>query len=812
MRSWMIAFCSGVFAVSRFGSLPSVSPWWWLLPALLCVVGMLRGRAALVLVCSAGLGLCWGLALAGQQMAKVLPDYLEGRDFWVRGEVSGLPQRSGRALQFVFEVERSCFALLLTDCPEESRVFSERRILLNYYGVSSGESYGESAIEPAQRWWLRVRLNRPHGFVNPGGFDYEAWLLQQGIVAKGYVRDNPFNIRIEDAAPSISLLRFRLRERLRRATDGLSHAGIIAALVLGDREDVSAETWSVFTATGTNHLLVISGLHVGFIAGLGWLITNRLLRWLPGWLLSKVLLRIPAQQCAALVAIASALLYSLLAGFSVPTQRAFIMVTVFMAGRVLGREFPVSLAYCLALGIVLAINPMSVTGAGLWLSFAAVGTLLLVFAGIRRLRTVDEVAASHSMAVLWQHWGRPQWVITIGMAVPLAVWMQQMSLLSPLANIVAIPLVSTFVVPLCLLGTVLLWLHPATGEVALMTANLLLELLLDGLEALMGEWPAMALWDFFGVSAVAAASAALASLLLLAPAGWPGRWVALPLLLPLLFPASTAPPSGQADVTVLDVGQGLAVVVRTAHHVLIYDTGPRFSDSFDAGRGVVFPYLRQAGVRRIDHVLISHGDNDHIGGLGSLLELLPVERVSTSPGVGMSDACHQGQSWQWDGVGFHILHPRPAFHAGANDGSCVLQIKAGSHTVLLPGDIEMAGELELLRGHEPDPHPGNSPDHPLRSDLVVAPHHGSATSSSAAFVAATQPAFVVYSAGYRSQFGHPAAVVTGRYAQIGAQSFNTALAGALTFRIGNTGEMAAPHQQRREARRYWYGPGLNMVK
>lgn len=797
MRSRMIAFSCGIFAVSRLGSLPAFSPWWLLLPALLCGL-IVRRRRALSRAGAAGLGVCWGLALAMQQVASILPEYLEGRDFWVMGEVSGLPQRNGRTLQFQFEVERSCFALLLADCPERSTVFSGRRILLNFYG--------DAQVEPAQRWWLRVRLNRPHGFVNPGGFDYEAWLLQQNIVAKGYVRDNPFNIRLEDAPASISLLRFRLREHLREATHDLAHAGIIAALVLGDREDISVETWSVFTATGTNHLLVISGLHVGFIAGLGWLGINRGLRLLPDAVLPALLLRLPAQKSAAIAAIVCALLYSLLAGFSVPTQRAFIMVSVFMAGRVLGRELPASVAYWLALAIVLAINPMSVTGAGLWLSFGAVGTLLLAFAGIRRLRSGDDPPSRRSLAVLWERWGRPQMVVTIGMMVPLAVWMQQMSLLSPLANIVAIPLVSTFVVPLCLLGAALLWLHAPAGELLLWVTNGLLELLMTGLTALMGEWPALALWDFFGVSTVAVLCAGLASLLLLAPAGWPGRGLAMPLLLPLLFPPSTAPPPGQADVVVLDVGQGLAVVVRTAGHVLVYDTGPRFSDSFDAGRGVVFPYLRHSGVKRVDKVLVSHGDNDHIGGLASVLELLPVAQVSASAQVGLAQACQQGQSWQWDGVQFAVLHPAAGFEGGSNDASCVLQIRAGGHSVLLPGDIEAAGETRLLR------HNGPGTGASLRSDLVVAPHHGSATSSGSGFIAATQPAFVVYSAGYRSQFGHPAAAVTERYAQAGARAFNTALSGALHFRIGHAGALAAPRQQRLEARRFWYGAGSNMVK
>lgn len=788
MRSRMIAFCLGIALVARFPSLPAIDVVWLAVVAMFLVHGLSARNLLIALSAAFLIGLLWAVAFGNARLAAMLPGYLEGEDFWVTGTITGLPQISGRAQQFTFDVEHSCFSLLPADCPARARVFRDRRIMLNFYGMER--------MEPDQRWRLRVRLNRLHGFANPGGFDYEGWLFQQGFAAKGYVRDNPFNIRLEGSAPSLSRLRFGVRERLLEQTAGLAQAGIILALVLGDREQISEESWSLFSATGTNHLIVISGLHVGFIALFCYQLASRTVR-----LSTMLLLRFPAQKIGALAAMLGALAYSLLAGFTVPTQRAFIMVGVFMSGQLLGRQIAPSTSYCLALTLVLATNPLSVIGAGFWLSFGAVGTLLFAFSGIRRLRGAadeGESGSPWSWPRLWLRWGQPQWVVFIGMTVPLAVWLQQLSLLGPLANMLAIPLVSLLVVPLSLIGACLLWVHEAAGVILLIVADELLDLLMRGLQTLTGV--GSVLWQFFGLTRGAILAGCVATLLLLMPRGWPDKWLAGILFLPMIFPARTHLPMGVAEVVVLDVGQGLAMVVRTANHLLVYDTGPQLSETFDTGSAVVYPYLRSQGWHFVDKIIISHGDNDHAGGLMPLLELVGSGPIQASAPLGPAmslqqfSLCRAGQHWTWDAVQFTVLHPPANAPLEGNDASCVLRIQAGGQSALLSGDIERAGEAMLLREHSLG----------LGSDVLIAPHHGSRSSSTPAFVAAVSPAFVLYSAGYRSQFGHPSPDVVERYLVSGAVAYNTALSGALTLRLGEASVLAAPQEYRRAHGRYWY--------
>ncbi len=811
MRSRMIAFCCGVAAVSRFPDLPAIHAIWLVLMAVPLCVTLWRGPTPIATVAALLLGLGWAVGIGNVRVAELLPGELEGEDFWVIGEVRGLPQTSARSQQFTFRVEQSCFTLLPDDCqrqpPEFAARFNDRNILLNHYS--------DADMIPDQRWLLRVRLNQPHGFANPGGFDYEGWLFQQGFTAKGYVRENPFNVRLDDSAqllalPSISLMRYHLRARLLDAMQELPHASIILALVLGDQEQISAESWSLFTATGTNHLIVISGMHVAFVALLCYGLVNRLARLTP-WLL----LRIPAQKCGAVSAVIGALGYCLLAGFSVPTQRSCIMVLVFMSGQLVGRQFPTSFSFCLALTLVLLINPMSVTGAGFWLSFGAVGTLLLAFAGIRRLRgasrrrskktdefgSVDDDDRLHwDWRRLWQQHVQPQYVVFIGMIVPLAIMMQQLSLLSPLANVLAIPLVNILVVPPALLGTMLLVIWAPLGTLLLTIANHVLGVVIWMLQELTSHASGLVLWQFFGLTTASLVFACAGSLLLLMPRGWPSRWLALVMFLPLLFPQRQPLKEGVVEITVLDVGQGLAVAAQTAGHVLVYDTGPRLSESFDTGSAVVFPFLRQGGLRRVDRLIVSHADNDHAGGLESVLKLLEVLHIAGSTWPEESEIpanftlCEQGERWVWDGVTFEILHPAEGMTYAGNDSSCVLRIEAGEQSVLLPGDIESGAERRLLQSH------GAA----LASDVLIAPHHGSGTSSSMRFLEAVQPGVVLYSAGYRSQFGHPVADVVARYEALGAVPYNTALSGALSLRLGEVYGAVVPTEFRSSHRRYWF--------
>ena len=785
MRARMLAFSLAVIGVCYVPSLPTVPLAVFVVLGALCLWLCGRRCWALGVLGAAGLGLCWGIGFGLYRLDALLPEPLEEVNFWVTGAVTGLPQRNGRVQQATFRVEHSCLELVPSNCAPRNAIFSPRLILLNYYGSAT--------LEPGQRWRWRVRLNRPHGFANPGGFDYEGWLLMQGYAAKGYVRETALNRPLPAARQGLDKLRFALRERLEQTLDGASHKGILLALIIGDREQISQEHWALFSATGTNHLIVISGLHVGFIAMLGYWLGNALARLWP-----SLLLRFPAQKCGALSALAAALAYSLLAGFSLPTQRALIMVAVFMAGRLFAQEPPRSFSYCLAMCGVLLANPLSPIGAGFWLSFGAVGTLLLAFGA--RLTLLHSAAVEGGLGTkslrIWQRWGEPQALVFVGMSVPLLVWTSQLSFFSPLANLFAIPLVSLLVVPIALLAVAMMPVSVASSDWLLFAANRLLEGLSAALQAVSHLAPSWGVWEGKPLTVWSVFFAALGTLLLLAPRGWPGRALVPVLLAPLLWPLPQSLPPGLARITVLDVGQGMAILVRTATHVLLYDTGPRFSADFDAGSGVVQPYLRSLGIRRLDTVVISHADNDHRGGLGSLQRLLEIDRLLVSGPALLAtgvEACTRGQSWRWDGVQFDILYPQGNERYQGNNSSCVLRMSAGGTVVLLSGDIERAAEATLvtLEGEG------------LASQVLVAPHHGSQSSSTLPFLAAVRPRYVLVSAGYRSQFGHPAPQVAQRYEAQGIALWNTALAGALEITVG-VGEMQAPVQFRVSQPRYWY--------
>ncbi len=802
MRSRMIAASLGIALVALLPFLPGIALSLSVPALLVLLLGCWRAQGLPALVCALLGGLLWGLISSQQRLQSLLPEALEGRDFWVTGVVTGLPQRSERSQQIQFRVEQSCFDLLPADCPAHVALFRDRLIQLNHYGPQT--------LEPGQRWFWRVRLNRPRSFANPGGFDYEAWLLQQGIAARGYVRDTAFNVRLEDGGAWLSRLRHGLRAQLLQALEGRSQAGIILALVLGDRDLVSSDDWALFTQTGTNHLIVISGLHVAFIAWLCALLTGWGVRLWPA-----AMLRLPAQQWGNLAGIVGAVAYSLLAGFSVPTQRSCLMVLVFAGAQLAARRPPHSFSYFLALLLVLLMNPLSVTSAGFGLSFGAVGTLLLAFGGWRRLhrRAVSPPSAQRrrwrvDWCHVWQRWGQPQWVIFIGMLLPLGLWMQQFSLLAPLANVLAVPLVSLLVVPLCLLGSALLLLWPVGGRWLLYQADALLVLLGEGLQALI-ELPVPALLDIAGFTLLEGLFALAGSVLLLLPRGWPGRWLGGVLLLPMLAPGESSIAAGQARISVLDVGQGLAVVVRTAQYALLYDAGPRFSERFDAGAGIVLPFLRHEGVRRLDRVVISHGDNDHAGGLVSVLEGMEIAGVQTGEVPDAAELaalaaaqvsaarCERGQAWEWDGVRFAVLWPPRGQQAAGNDSSCVLRVEAGGRSLLLTGDIERAAEAALLQ----------TDAEALRSDWLLVPHHGSQTSSSAGFLDAVDPCCALVSAGYRNQFRHPAPAVAARYHERGTRVWNTAMRGALELCLG-VGEDCdgMPRAWRESRRRWWQAP------
>lgn len=720
-------------------------------------------------------GFGWAWWMAADMLAQNLPAELEGRDLRLEGVIVSVPDRDARRTRFQFEVE--------SVTTEQGRAPNPGRVLLSWYARSP------PALRAGDRWRLTVRLKRPHGMMNPGGFDYEAWLFRHRLRATGYVRVEDENrlLASDWRQQPVNRLRQTLAEKMGAALAGREFAGIVEALAIGEQKHIGPEQWQVFRATGTTHLISISGLHVAFVAGLLFFMVRRAWLWWP-----RLALRWPAAKAGAVAGMTAALLYSAMAGFSVPTQRALIMVAVVMASLLQQRRVRPAHGLAAALLLVLLWDPLAVMEAGFWLSFVAVAVIFYGMGGRLAPRG------------LWWRFGRVQLLVAVGLLPLMLALFQQMSLVSPLANIVAVPWVSFVVVPLTLLGASLVGVWPAAGAFLLVLA--------DG--ALGWVWP---LLTWFGTASFAEWTqhvpppwallpAAAGALLLISPAGVPGRWLGILLLAPLLAVSPPRPPPGEAWLTLLDVGQGLSAVVRTARHNLVFDIGPAFNEHFDAGDAVVVPFLRASGVSRIDRLVISHGDQDHIGGLPSLLEQVAVEELLTSVPdkvawpAGSPQSCHAGQHWEWDGVSFTMLYPFPELATRGNDASCVLRVSTAGGALLLPGDIEKRGEKALL---------ARASDR-LQADVLVVPHHGSNTSSTAEFLAAVRPRYALFPVGYRNRYGFPKPAVVARYQAADAARLGTDRQGAISLRLGAQGILAPPEAYRRRAHRYWHAQ-LNAV-
>jgi competence protein ComEC len=754
-----LAFLAGVLLVQQLALLPSL--WWSLLLLPLLWLALRRPRWFIALFFVAGV--TWTALRAGLILEEVLPRELEGRDLVVEGVIADIPRRAEYGQRFELEVARAA--------GEGQPVTIPRRILLN----SRTQDFQPRAGEI---WRMQVRLKRPHGYQNPGGFDYEAHLFRDRVRAKGYVRDAMAPQRLDGGSAwhDIDRLRQNLGALIRERLPGNDYAGIIVALANGDGRGLGAEQWEVLRRTGTLHLVAISGLHISLIAGIVFFIA----RWL--WALpGSTVLRLPAPQFAAVCALLAAGCYAALAGFVVPTQRALIMLAVAMSGILLRRRFPPSHLLAVAGLAVLIYDPLAVMAVGFWLSFAAVAVILLVIQGGRSTKPLA-----------WKL-GYIQWAIALGMLPLMLAMFQQVSLVAPLANMLAVPVFDLIAVPLTLLGALLLGIAPAVSGWLFQLAAGLLHLLWQVLawlaELSFSQWsqPAPPWWallsSFVGVT------------LLLAPRGWPARWVGAVWLLPLFLVRPAIPAPGELWITLLDVGQGLAAVVRTHGHTLLFDAGPRYGD-FDTGKAVVEPYLRASGVRRLDALLISHGDNDHIGGVESVLRALPVASLVTSvpeiqPGAQL---CQRGQSWNWDGVDFLILAPEDAGARRPNNSSCVLLVRSRYGNILLPGDIEAKAEKRLVEQW------GES----LRAEILVAPHHGSKTSSTPGLIEAVAPRHVLFPVGYRNRYRHPHPDVVRRYAGRGILLHDSASAGALEVRLRAAGPEVSAYRDRH--RRYWYAP------
>ena len=792
----LAAFVLGVCALQLQAELPSLPT--LLVAAIGGVVLIALGvrsrsmrTAMITFMCSGALlaGFAYAGARAHARLADFLPFADEGRDVVVTGVVSSLPVKLERGVRFEFDVESRGV---------ESHGFEShgagiavpRRLLLGWY--AAGEP-----VRPGERWRFEVRLRRPHGAMNPGGFDFEAWMLERNLRASGYVRITatrpPERLQAMVWSPGVAIERARawLRDRLVPHLQAERYGGVVLALVLGDQRAINDADWTLFNRTGITHLVSISGLHITMIAALAGGVTGAIWRRAPG-----LLRRAPVQTAAIIAGVAAAVLYALLAGWGIPAQRTVLMlVCVAVAWTARARVTP-GVALALAAAAVCLFDPWAVSAAGFWLSFGAVAAIIWVVQGRPRR---DGSFALNAVATAT----RVQNAVTLALVPATVVLFQQISVVAPPANAIAIPLISWIVTPLALIGAGI----AALPDVFWPTASFFLGFassVFAGLAAVLAGMSAPS-WAAVAVPAPpwwVTAFALVGIAWLLAPPGWPVRALGTVAILPLFVWPVEHPPAGGLWVTALDVGQGSAVVLETREHAWLYDTGPRYSQDSDAGERVILPFLRSRGIPSLDGVVVSHLDLDHSGGAASVLRGIDVLRRVSSVASGHAalggadvELCVAGLTMESGDMSLRVLHPLAVDYGRRvpmNAMSCVLLARVGGVAVLLTGDIPASGEEELIL-REPA----------LRANWMMAPHHGSHSSSSEVLLESVAPAVAVAQAGYRNRFGHPDPRVVARYATRGIELIRTDHAGAAQWRY-SPGNAVEFRSWRASAVRYWH--------
>ena len=779
---------------------------------LLAVLAVLGRRHAV-----AGVGVALGLSLlafgvtggrATVRLAEALPAALEARDLQITGIVASLPQRTSNGLRFRFEVEQARFSGNVVAVPSV--------VSLGWYHGFDGDATPSAAqrqLRAGQRWSLTVRLRRPHGLANPHGFDQELRWFEEGVRATGSVRDAPAPRLIDlAAAHPVERLRQRVRDAIDAAVPEPRAAGVLTALAVGDQSAIEREDWELFRRSGVAHLVSVSGVHITMFAWLSglairgvWRRSARAMAW------------VPAPSAALWGGLVVALAYAVFSGWGVPAQRTVWMLAAITLLRSAGLRWPWPLVLLTAATVVTVIDPWALLQPGFWLSFAAVGLLMAsgdTGAMSPAVASSEPQDAAATPTTAWRQalvrlrdvaagGVRTQLVATVGLAPLTLVFFQQVSLIGFAANLVAIPLITLLITPLALMGCIfpIVW-GAAAAILAMLTAWL----------GWLAEGSGV-LWSVGAAPWWAQAAGLFGAALLVMPLPWRLRLLAVPLMWPMLLPPRDLPPVGQFDLVAVDVGQGTAVLVRTRNHLLLYDSGPQYAPEVDAGQRVLLPLLRARGEHRIDALMLSHRDTDHVGGASSLLHGLPIAELTSS----IEDAhplrsqaqqqsvpsrrCEAGQRWEWDGVKFEVLHPVVGDYAlplRSNAMSCVLRVQgasAGSDgSVLLTGDIEREQEIRLLREH-----PGA-----LRSTVLIAPHHGSKTSSTAAFLDAVAPQVAVFQAGHLNRYGHPADEVLARYRERGIARIDTPSCGAWTWRSSTDRGNSPANCERDDSRRYWH--------
>ncbi len=723
-----LSFLLGILLLPLFKTLPPLK----CLAVSILVIPLAKKFKPLVFIV---LGFTFALMVAHLRLDWQLPHETEGQKITITGTIASIPVYSYHRYSFLFYYQKH---LIKLSAPIKD-------------------------LKVGDEWKFTVKLKRIHSTLNPGGFDYEAWAFSENIRAQGYVVPHSEMIKISSHWYHHPIARFRqyLQKRIETHLPESPTSCWIEALVIGERHNISEESWEVLRNTGTNHLMAIAGLHIGFLAAF----THSLVMFV--WRRREnLMLLIPAQEAAAIGSLIMALIYSALAGFSIPTERACIMLAVFLMTSLMRRNISAWQSWSLALILVLLINPFDVLSDSFWLSFGSVALIIFCMSG--RI----------GVANLWWKWGRIQWVIAVGL-IPFSLWLfHQISLVGFIANSIAIPWVGFLILPFCLLGCV------CTPLLILADKSLgILWKILTYLAHL--SWGS---WYMTMPNSWILLTACMGIILLLLPRGIPGKFLGFFWFLPLFFYHPTHPKPGEVWLNLLDVGQGLSSVIQTENHILVFDTGPPLSD--------IPSFLYTLGVHKLDTLVISHGDSDHIGGVKSVLEHFSINNIFSSVPEKVSPKatyCLQGTAWVWDKVQFSFLYPTKDQLGLDNDSSCVLSVRTGSQQILLTGDIEKKAEKELVE---------NFPNQ-LASTILIAPHHGSKTSAQDDFLAAVKPNVVLYGVGYRNRYHFPNKTVVEKYTALGVKQLDTVNSGEIELKI-NPNRIYSLLEYRKKTQRFWY--------
>jgi len=702
------------------------------------------------------LGFLWASIIALNYSNQRLSPELQGKELLVQGEVVGLTSVNKHRVRFGFKVTKSS-------------VFLPDKLRLSWY-------YPKTEIRPGQQWQFWLKLKQPHGTFNPAAFDYEKWLYAKNIGATGYIRKAELArlLSAETNKKSVNFIRYQLLRRLDSLDISRQSLALIKALIIGDKSHISSAQWQVMAKSGTNHLMAISGLHIGLIAVMIYAIVFRLWVRFPVNLYS-------APQVAVVMSWIVAVLYAALAGFSIPTQRALIMLSLVVLTVLLQRQAKPLNILVVALLLVLCIDPLAVLSIGFYLSFLAVFYILYVF------------SARLGLEGAWRGAIKLHLLMAVALLPVLFYFFQSASLIAPLANIVAVPVVSFILLPASLLALVLLFIWPNAATLLFGLVDSIFQYLWGYLSYLTNATFASIIMPQANMPTVILAILGL--LIVLAPKGIPAKQLGLVLILPLFFGGIDKPEQGEVRMTLLDVGQGLATVVETQNYSLLFDAGARFSNEMDMGRNVVLPFLHFRHIKLLDKVIISHADNDHIGGAKAVLSIINANEILSSVPEQLNPysaiSCIAGQEWRWDGVLFKMLSPPTSLFNDENNNSCVLKISTAHGSILLTGDIEKGAEAALVKIYKDE----------LQSKVLVAPHHGSKTSSTLPFLKAVKPEIILIPAGSPNRFGFPHKTVLERYEKIQEEHLITGREGAITVELLTEGVTISRYREL--AGRYW---------